>query len=92
MAHLLRKFVIPALAAAFALGLFVFQALPALACGGLVAPDGDVRLACATTFIAWHQGIERYLTAFTYQGNEANVGPIAPSPCTHIGLNSDVKR
>ena len=44
MAQLRRKFLIPALATAFALGLFAFQALPALACGGLVAPDGAVRL------------------------------------------------
>jgi hypothetical protein len=46
-----KRFGIPALAFAFALGLFAFQALPALACGGLVAPDGDVRLDRATTFV-----------------------------------------
>src|SRR5574340_831557 len=58
------------------LGLFAFQALPALACGGLIAPDGDVRLDRATTFVAWHDGIERYMTAFTYQGDVANVGSL----------------
>jgi hypothetical protein len=86
MTRLPRKFLIPTLATVIALGLFAFQALPALACGGLVAPDGDVRLARATTFVAWHDGIERYLTSFTYQetntNSAANVGPIAPSPGT----------
>ena len=78
MTKLHRRFVIPLFATAIALGLFAFQALPALACGGLVAPDGDVRLARATTFVAWHDGIERYLTSFTYQetstNSAANVG------------------
>jgi|GEM_PF-2688522 len=45
MTKLRRKFLIPAFATAIALGLFAFQALPALACGGLVAPDGG-RKAC----------------------------------------------
>ena len=74
-----RRFVIPALATAMALGLFAFQALPALACGGLVAPNGAVRLSRATTFVAWHNGIERYLTAFTYQGDVSNLGWIETS-------------
>src|SRR5262249_32147264 len=46
----------------------------------LVAPDGDVRLQRATTLIAWHDGIEHYLTGFAYQGAEANVGWIVPLP------------
>jgi hypothetical protein len=82
MTLLRRKFLIPALAIALAFGFFAFQALPAFACGGLIAPDGDVRLARATTIVAWHDGIERYMTAFTYQGNVANVGPIAQSQGT----------
>ncbi len=80
MTQMRRKFLIPALATAIALGLFAFQALPALACGGLVAPNGAVRLSRATTFVAWHDGIERYLTAFTYQGDVSNLGLIAPPP------------
>ena len=64
------------LAIVIALGLFAFQALPALACGGLIAPDGDVHLARATTFVAWHGGIEHYLTSFTYQGNVTNLGSL----------------
>jgi hypothetical protein len=80
MTKLQRRFVIPALATAIALGVFVFQALTAFACGGLIAPDGDVRLARATTFVAWHDGIERYLTAFTYQGDVSNLGLVETLP------------
>jgi hypothetical protein len=50
MTQMRRKFVIPALAIALALGFFAFLALPALACGGLVAPDCDVRLVRTATF------------------------------------------
>jgi Uncharacterized protein conserved in bacteria (DUF2330) len=86
MTQMRRKFLIPALATAIALGLFTFQALPALACGGLIAPDGDVRLARATTFVAWHNGIERYMTAFTYQGDVSNVGWIVPLPAVPLKI------
>jgi hypothetical protein len=81
-----RRFIIPLFASLLALGLFAFQALPALACGGLVAPDGDVRLARATTFVAWHDGIERYMTAFTYQGDVSNVGWIVPLPAVPLKI------
>lgn len=63
-----------------ALGLLVAQAAPALACGSLIAPDGDVRLARAATLVAWHDGVEHYLTSFAYQGNETGVGWIVPLP------------
>ncbi len=63
-----------------ALTLLVATALPAAACGSLVAPDGDVRLARAATLVAWHDGIEHYLSSFTYQGNESDVGWIIPLP------------
>jgi Uncharacterized protein conserved in bacteria (DUF2330) len=86
MTKMRRKFLVPAIATAIALGLFAFQALPALACGGLIAPDGDVHLARATTFVAWHDGIEHYLTSFTYQGNATNVGWIVPLPAVPINV------
>jgi uncharacterized protein DUF2330 len=73
-----------------ALALFAFQALPAFACGGLIAPDGEVHLARATTFVSWHNGIERYLTAFTYQENNthsvANLGWIVPLPAVPLKI------
>src|SRR5260370_7679258 len=80
MTTMRRKFLVPAIATAIAFGLFAFQALPAFACGGLVAPNGAVRLSRATTFVAWHNGIERYLTAFTYQGDVSNPAGILPLP------------
>lgn len=62
------------------LALFVGTALPASACGSLVAPDGDVRLARAATLVAWHNGVEHYLSSFTYEGNEPDIGWIIPLP------------
>ena len=81
-----KRFIIPLFATAIALGLFAFQALPALACGGLVAPNGAVRLSRATTFVAWHDGIERYLTAFTYHGDVSNLGWIVPLPAVPLKI------
>jgi hypothetical protein len=69
--------------------LVVFQALtalPALACGGLVAPNGSVRLARAATLIAWHDGIEHYMTSFTYEGDVKNLGWIVPLPANPIKI------
>src|SRR2546429_4797555 len=81
-----KRFIIPLFATAIALGLFAFQALPALACGGLVAPNGAVRLSRATTFVALHDGIERYLTAYTYQGDVSNLGWIVPLPAVPLKI------
>jgi Uncharacterized protein conserved in bacteria (DUF2330) len=73
-----------------ALALFVLQSHAALACGGLVAPDGDIRLERATTLVAWHNGIEHYMTSFTYQENNAhsgaNLGWIVPLPAVPIKI------
>ena len=69
-----------AVGAVLALGLMTSQALPALACGGLIAPDGDVRLDRAATLIAWHDGIEHYMTSFAYEGNASSLGWIVPLP------------
>jgi len=60
------------------LGLFASQTLPAFACGALVAPNGAIRLSRAATLVAWHDGIERYMTSFTYQGDVAKLGWIVP--------------
>jgi hypothetical protein len=69
-----------------ALGLFAIQAVPAFACGALVAPNGSVRLARATTLVAWHDGIERYLTCFSYQGNFSNLGWLVPLPAVPLKI------
>ena len=63
-----------------ALGVLGFSAAPALACGSLVAPNGSVRLARASTLVAWHGGVEHYMTAFSYQGDFSSLGWIVPLP------------
>jgi len=53
----------------------------ALACGGLVAPNGTVSLLRTTTLAAYHGGIEHYVTAFQFAGVDAKeVGSIVPLP------------
>lgn len=85
-ASLPRKGVSLLIALAFALGLFATQTLPALACGGLVAPNGAIRLSRASTLVAWHDGIERYMTSFTYQGDTSNFGWIVPLPAVPLKI------
>ncbi len=70
--------------AAVALVLLLAQAAPAAACGGLVAPNGAVRLQRATTLVAWQDGVEHYLTTFTYEGDVSSVGYIVPLPSAPI--------
>src|SRR3979411_998550 len=67
-------------AAAATLAVFLTQALPAAACGGLIAPNGAIRLEKARTLVAWHDGVERYLTSFSFNGEAANFGWIVPLP------------
>jgi hypothetical protein len=82
MSTLLKRILPLALAFAF----LAFTAMPALACGGLIAPDGDVRLGRAATLVAWHNGIEHYLTTFTYEGSEKDVGWIVPLPAVPLNI------
>jgi hypothetical protein len=66
--------------ATLALLLLAVQATPAAACGSLLAPNGAIRLSRAATLVDWHNGVEHYMTSFTYQGNVDNVGWIVPLP------------
>jgi hypothetical protein len=61
---------------------------PALACGGLVAPNGSVNLLRTATLAAYHDGIEHYVTSFEFAGGGEEVGSIVPLP----GIPSAVKR
>jgi Uncharacterized protein conserved in bacteria (DUF2330) len=79
----MRKFLFAGMGVAAAV---VLQAGQALACGGLVAPDGDVRLAKATTFVAWSGGIEHYVTSFAYTGAVVDVGWIVPLPAVPTSI------
>src|SRR2546430_16321025 len=67
-------------AAAATLAVFLTQALPVAACGGLIAPNGAIRLEKATTLVAWHDGVERYITSFRYNGEASSFGWIVPLP------------
>src|SRR5438552_13681000 len=51
-------------------------AAPASACGGLVAPNGAVRLLRTSTLAAYHDGVEHYVTSFKFAGG----GPDATGP------------
>ncbi len=66
----------------------VLIATPALACGGLVNPNGTVALLKTTTFVGYVQGVEHYVTSFEYAGGGAEFGSIIPLP----GVPTDVKR
>lgn len=74
-------------AVAAAVGL-VAGAAPAGACGGLVAPNGAVRLLRTTTLAAYHDGVEHYVTSFRFAGSQDgqavpggdDVGSIIPLP------------
>jgi len=50
------------------------------ACGGLVAPNGTVRLLGTSTLAAYVDGIEHYVTSFQFAGGGAEVGSIVPLP------------
>ena len=49
---------------------------PALACGGLIGPNGAVNLLRTTTFAGYHDGVEHYVTAFQFQGGGGAFGSI----------------
>ena len=52
----------------------------AFACGGLVAPNGAVKLVNTTTLVAYHDGLEHYVTSFEFQGGGSKFGSIIPLP------------
>lgn len=74
---MLRRIAGGAAVATAVLGLSVQQVA---ACGGLVAANGAVRLDRATTMVAWHDGVEHYVTSFSYQGVASDVGWVVPLP------------
>jgi hypothetical protein len=67
------------------LGLLI-TAAPALACGGLIGPNGAVNLLRTTTFAGYHDGEEHYVTAFQFAGGGGAFGSITPLP----GIPSEV--
>src|ERR687891_47158 len=75
----------PFLAATAAL---LITAAPALACGGLIGPNGAVNLLRTTTFAGYHDGVEHYVTAFEFAGGGGAFGSITPLP----GIPTNVER
>ncbi|HVF54413.1 MAG TPA: DUF2330 domain-containing protein [Actinomycetota bacterium] len=53
---------------------------PALACAGLVAPNGSVKLLRTATLAGYANGVEHYITSFSFQGGGAKFGSIVPLP------------
>jgi hypothetical protein len=60
--------------------LLVAAAAPAAACGGLVGRGGAVKLSRTTTLAGYHDGVEHYVTSFSYSGGGARFGSIVPLP------------
>ena len=69
------------------LGIFL-AVTPALACGGLIGPNGAVNLLRTTTFAGYHDGVEHYVTAFQFAGGGGAFGSITPLP----GVPSSVEK
>jgi hypothetical protein len=76
--------------AAFGAALFVMalSAAPALACGGLIGPNGAVNLIRTTTLAGYHDGEEHYITAFQFAGGGGSFGSLTPLP----GIPSKVEK
>ena len=67
---------------------FLLLAAPALACGGLIGPNGAVNLLRTTTLAAYHEGVEHYVTAFQFAGGGGAFGSLTPLP----GVPSTVEK
>src|SRR5258706_1658781 len=61
---------------------------PTIAGGGLIGPNGAVNLLRTTTFAAYHDGVEHYITAFQFQGGGGAFGSITPLP----GVPSSIEK
>jgi Uncharacterized protein conserved in bacteria (DUF2330) len=70
----------PAVLAMVSGALAILTAAPALACGGLIAPNGAVNLLRTSTLAAYHDGIEHYVTSFEFAGAGTRFGSIIPLP------------
>ena len=75
-------------AAAAALVTLLVAAGPMLACGGLIGPNGAVNLLRTTTLAGYHDGVEHYVTAFSFAGGGGRFGSIVPLP----GIPTSVER
>jgi hypothetical protein len=77
-----------ALALGAAALVIALSAGPALACGGLIGPNGAVNLLQTTTLAGYHDGEEHYITAFQFAGGGGAFGSLTPLP----GIPSSVEK
>ena len=72
----MRKFLIQSLTF---LGVALF-ATPQLvaACAGLIGSNGAVNLGRTTTLVAYHNGVEHYVTSFEFLGGGGEFGTLIP--------------
>src|SRR5256885_12419630 len=80
----MRRLLVLTMAPALALLL----AAPAWACGGLIGPNGTVSLGRTTTLAGYHEGVEHYVTSFSFEGAGGAFGSLIPLP----GVPSNVER
>lgn len=66
----------------------LLSASEALACAGLVGPNGAVLVTRTTTLAAYADGVEHYITSFSFQGGGAAFGSLIPLP----GIPTTVER
>src|SRR5436305_520296 len=80
----MRRLLVLTIAPALAL----LVAAPAWACGGLIGPNGTVSLGRTTTLAGYHDGVEHYVTSFSFERAGGAFGSLVPLP----GVPSDVQR
>lgn len=71
-----------------AIAFFALGSAPALGCAGLIGPNGAVNVTRTTTLAAYHDGIEHYVTSFSFEGGGAAFGSLIPLP----GIPTKVER
>lgn len=81
----MRRLIVGTLALIAAL---ITTASPALACAGLIGPNGAVNLLRTSTFAGYHDGVEHYVTAFQFAGGSGQFGSLVPLP----GIPTEVIR
>jgi hypothetical protein len=70
-------------------GLFLSASTTAaFACGGLIGPNGNVNLLRTTTLAGYADGLEHYITSFSFAGGGGAFGSIVPLP----GIPTKVER
>lgn len=60
----------------------------ALACAGVFSPNGNVNLLRTTTLAGYADGVEHYITSFSFAGGGAEFGSVIPLP----GVPTSVER